>query len=212
MQPERRALIGAVIAGLLLYGCGGGATGIDNGVASEIHFKDDTVSNASPGDAILNLEFTDQSGKAIRPRDLIGSKNLILVFVRGYNGSVCPYCSAYTSGLISNFAAITQHETNVLLVYPIAKPDQKQRLDEFLKGTFQNSSSSVDKVPFPVVLDIGLKAVNALGIRKDLSKPATYIVDKTGHVRFAYVGSSLADRPSIKAIIKQLDTLKDEPS
>ena len=62
-----------------------------------------------------------------------------------------------------------------------------------------------------VVLDIELKAVDSLGIRKDLSKPATYILDKAGHVRFAYVGKSLSDRPSIKAILKQLDTLKEEP-
>ncbi len=211
MKPERRAFIGAVITGFLLSGCGSADSYPESGSAPEIHFKDDTVSNASPGDTILNLELVDQSGKTIRPRDLIGSHNLVLVFVRGYNGSVCPYCSAYTSGLISNFAAIAERKTNVLLVYPIAKPDQKQRLDEFLKGTFQNSSP-VDKVPFPVVLDIGLRAVNALGIQKDLSKPATYIVDKTGHVRFAYVGSSLSDRPSIKAIMKQLDALKDEPS
>jgi peroxiredoxin len=211
MQRERRAFIGAVIAGLLLCGCSSGDSYPESNSAQEIRFKDDTVSNASPGDTILNLEFVDQSGKTLRPRDLIGSHNLVLVFVRGYNGSVCPYCSAYTSGLISNFAAIAERKTNVLLVYPITKPDQKQRLDEFLKGTFQ-SSSPVDKVPFPVVLDIGLKAVDALGIRRDLSKPATYIVDKKGHVHFAYVGSSLADRPSIKAIIKQLDSLKDEPS
>ena len=211
MKPERRALMTAVISGFLLCGCGTGDSHPESSSAPEIRFKDDTVSNASPGDTILNLELVNQSGKTIRPRDLIGSHHLLLVFVRGYNGSLCPYCSAYTSGLISNFAAIAERKTNVMLVYPIAKPDQKQRLDEFLKGTFQNSSS-VDKVPFPVVLDIGLKAVNALGIRKDLSKPATYIVDKTGHVRFAYVGSSLADRPSIKAIMKQLDALKDEPS
>jgi peroxiredoxin len=212
MKPKRPTFIGAVIVGLLLCGCGSSDSFDDNSAASAIRFKDDTVSNASPGETILNLEFTDQSGKTIRPRDLIGAQHLILVFVRGYNGSVCPYCSAYTSSLISKFPAIVERKTNVLLVYPIAKPDQKQRLNEFLKATFANSSPSVDKVPFPVVLDIGLKAVNALGIQKDLSKPATYIVDKEGHVQFAYVGSSLADRPSIKAIIKQLDSLKDEPS
>jgi hypothetical protein len=30
-------------------------------------------------------------------------------------------------------------------------------------------------------------------------------------VRFAYVGNSLSDRPSIKVILKQLDGLKQEP-
>jgi peroxiredoxin len=213
MKPERRALVGAAIFSLGLCSCGAGdANRYESAGDSEIRFKDDTNSNASPSDAILNLAFVDQTGKTIRPRDLIGTHHLVLVFVRGYNGSVCPYCSAYTSGLISNYPGIAQRDTNVLIVYPIAKPDQKQRLEEFLQATFQKSQSPIGTLPFPVVLDIGLKGVDALGIRKDLSKPATYILDKKGHVRFAYVGSSLADRPSIKAIIKQLDALKDEPS
>jgi peroxiredoxin len=213
MKRERRALFAAAFLCICVCSCGTGDGSLSQSNGEpEIRFKDDTTSNASPGDTILSLAFTDQAGKTIRPRDLVGAHHLVLVFVRGYNGSVCPYCSAYTSGLISNFAAFAKRDTDVLLVYPITKPDQKQRLEEFLQGTFQKAPSDAMKIPFPVVLDIGLKAVNALGIRKDLSKPATYILDKKGHVRFAYVGSGLADRPSIKAIMKQLDALKDEPS
>ena len=165
---------------------------------------------ATVGEPILNLEFTNQAGKTIRPRDFVGKQNLVIVFVKGYNGSICPYCSAYTSGLISNFNAITERDSNVLLVYPISKPDQSQRLEEFLQATFQGSALAISKTPFPVVLDVGLKAVDALGIRKDLAKPATYILDKKGQVRFAYVGSTLSDRPSIKVILKQLDAIKQE--
>jgi peroxiredoxin len=210
-MPKRGAFLGAAFITLFAFGCGtGGLSQSDAGAEPEIRFKDDTVANASPGDTLLNLEFVDQKGKTVRPRDFIGRHDLVLVFVRGYNGSICPYCSAYTSGLISNFRTISERGADVLLVYPIAKPDQSQRLDEFLRATFHLSSPAVDQTPFPVVLDIGLKAVDALGIRKDLAKPATYILDKQGHVRFAYVGSSLADRPSIKAILKQLDLLKQE--
>ena len=49
---------------------------------------------------------------------------------------------------------------------------------------------------------LGWLAVELLGIRKDLSKPATYILDGEGRVRFAYVGNSLADRPSVKALLE----------
>jgi peroxiredoxin len=178
---------------------------------ADIHFLDDAATNAAPGDAILNLQFVDQAGKTVRPRDLVGAKNLVVVFTRGYNGSICPYCSSYTSSLITNYPKISERATEVLVVYPIAKPDQSQRLDEFLKATFIRSGDGMTKTPFPVVLDIELKAVDTLGIRKDLAKPATYILDKVGHVRFAYVGKSLSDRPSIKVILKQLDTLREEP-
>ncbi len=169
------------------------------------------MTNASPGNALVNLQFVDQSGKTIRPKDWIGTKNLVLVITRGYNGGICPYCSSYTSSLISNYPAISERATEVLVVYPITKPDQSQHLNDFLKATFLRSAEGVSKTPFPVVLDIELKAVNALGIRQDPSKPATYILDKKGHVRFAYVGKFLSDRPSVKAILKQLDALKEEP-
>jgi peroxiredoxin len=201
-------LFSVLVAGCGRYTPGDSADSIGPG---DIHFLDDAAPNAAPGDAILNLQFVDQAGKTVRPRDLIGAKNLVVVFTRGYNGSICPYCSSYTSSLITNYPKISERATEVLVVYPIAKPDQSQRLDEFLKATFIRSGDGVTKTPFPVVLDIELKAVDTLGIRKDLAKPATYILDKVGHVRFAYVGKSLSDRPSIKVILKQLDTLREEP-
>ena len=63
------------------------------------------------------------------------------------------------------------------------------------------------EVPFPVLLDVALKGVDALGIRKDLSKPATYILDAQGRLQFAYVGNTLADRPSVQALLEQLDKI-----
>ena len=165
--------------------------------AATLQFASRTMplQSASPSDAILNLAFVDQSGKEIRPRDLIGSQHLVLVFVRGFNGAVCPYCLAYTSGLISNFAAISQHGANVLLVYPIAKPDQKQRLEEFLRGTFEKSASPAGKVPFPVVLDIGLKGVDALGIRQDLpNRQPIFLIRRATSLRTSAIRSPIGRR------------------
>ena len=198
----------------ILSGCGRSAPNADDAAdligPADIHFQDDAVTNASPGDALVNLQFVDQTGKTVRPKDLIGAKNLVLVFTRGYNGGICPYCSSYTSSLITNYPAISQRATEVLVVYPIAKSNQSQHLNDFLKETFRRTGDGVSKTPFPVVIDVELKAVDTLGIRKDPSKPATYILDKKGHVRFAYVGKFLSDRPSVKSILKELDAFKDE--
>ena len=101
-MPVRRVFFAALVS-LGLAGCGMINSAQTDSDVTQIRFKDDAAANASPGDAILNLQFVDQSGKTIRPRDFVGKHNLVLVFVKGYNGSICPYCSAYTSGLISNF-------------------------------------------------------------------------------------------------------------
>jgi peroxiredoxin len=219
-MPLRCTLLGlAAVASLCLAGCGGTGFGSfgagsssDQAGADDIHFRDDATTNVSPGDALANLAFVDESGRTIHPRDFAGKKNLVLVFTRGYNGSICAYCSTYTSSLIANYRTIAQRDAEVLVVYPIAKPDQSRHLSEFLAATFKRSGTDVSKTPFPVVLDIGLKAVDALGIRKDLSKPATYILDQRGQVRFAHVGNTLSDRPTIKVILQQLDALKQESS
>src|ERR1700677_3002351 len=128
---SRRAKIGAILVVIaLLTGCGRSAPNADDAAdmigPAGIHFQDDAVTNASPGDGLINLQFVDQSGKTIRPKDLIGTKNLVLWFTRGYNGGICPYCSSYTSSLSSNYPAISERSTEVLVVYPISKPDQSQ--------------------------------------------------------------------------------------
>jgi peroxiredoxin len=176
-----------------------------------IQFKDEAATNADPGSALLGLEFVDSTGNKVTPKSYVGKKNLVLVMTRGYTGSICPYCSTYTSGLIANYKAITDRDSDVVVVYPIERSDQSRHLGEFLNNTFKRSTPPALKTPFPVVLDVQLKAVDALGIRKELSKPATYILDKKGQVRFAYVGQSLSDRPSIKVILQQLDAIKQAP-
>jgi peroxiredoxin len=69
------------------------------------------------------------------------------------------------------------------------------------------SQASNSPVPFPILLDEDLKIVEQLGIKADLAKPSTFILDKKGQVRFAYVGSTVTDRPSVKAMLRQLDMI-----
>ena len=90
MNPKRRTFLGAALVAFFLCSCGtGNDYQSEGGGDPAIRFKDDAAFNASPSDAILNLAFVDQSGKEIRPRDLIGSQHLVLVFVPGFNGEVC---------------------------------------------------------------------------------------------------------------------------
>ena len=70
-------------------------------------------------------------------------------------------------------------------------------------------------LPYPLICDPSGQLIKALGLSKSGKGSGTtrgvVVIDKQGHVRFAYVGSSLGDRPSIKVILKQLDSLKQEP-
>jgi peroxiredoxin len=166
-------------------------------------FKDDAQSNAQLDPESLALDFVDSTGKPVNINDYRGSKNVVLIFTRGYPGFVCPNCSTLTSRLIANHDEFTKRDAEVLVVYP----GDKAHLDDFVKAS--KPAQSADKpVPFAILLDEGFQAVDKLKIRADLAKPSTFILDKEGQVRFAYVGASSADRPSIKAMLDQLDAIQ----
>lgn len=178
------------------------------GVTEEtIEFLDDPAANAEVGDQIAALAFTNKDGETVALKDYLGKQNLVLVITRGYSGAICPYCATQTSRLIANYSKIQEKDAEVVVVYPLEKPADQPNVEIFVAKAVSKLPADNQKVPFPLLLDVELKAVDALGIRKSLSKPATYIFDKKGQVQFAYVGNSLADRPSVKAILAQLDRL-----
>lgn len=89
-----------------------------------------------------------------------------------------------------------------MVVFPIRQLADRGSVSEFHEALRRTGAAA--EPPFPLVLDVELRTVDQLGIRADLSKPATYIVDKQGHVRFAYVSANVADRPSVQSMLEQL--------
>lgn len=164
-------------------------------------FKDDAQTNSQVAAGALDLTFVDGEGKPVSVAQFRGKKNLLLVMTRGFNGQLCPYCSAQTTRLISNYPEFVKRDTEVLVVYP----GPKEQVPQFKAQVL--SQAKAESIPFPFVLDEDFKAVDQLGIRAELAKPSTFLLDKEGQLRFAYVGTSMTDRPSIKALLQQLDGL-----
>lgn len=178
---------------------------------SQIHFKDAVVGQAKPNARLAELELQTVDGSRQTLGGLLNKGNLVVVVTRGYTNPICPYCSTQTSRLITNYDEIKNRAAEVAVIYPIQQSADKSHVPEFLNRiNAMNVRAANTPPPFPFLIDDGLKLVDSLGIRKDLSKPATYILDSTGAIRFAYVGETLADRPSIKAVLQQLDELRRE--
>jgi peroxiredoxin len=199
---------------LWLAGCGGSSVPVPVGGYGEdyrqIQFKDKVQSNELGDQSIGDFVFTDINGNQTSLQEYRGKKNVVLVVTRGYAGSVCLYCATQTSRLLTSYSQFSRRDTEVVVVFPIETTDDSRRHRDFVVSVKNKLDTPVEKIPFPIVLDVELKVVDQLGIRKDLSKPATYILDKEGQTRFAYVGESLADRPSVKALIEQLELLNRE--
>ena len=54
----------------------------------------------------------------------------------------------------------------------------------------------------PLALDVSLLLVRALGIEDNLARPTSLLIDKQGLVRYAYVGETIADRPSVNDLLQ----------
>jgi len=184
-----------------------------------IAFSDHVTTNADPAAVdIGELPLFDSQGKPFDLKQFRDRKNVVLVITRGwtggapagaekyYVGNICLYCATQTSRLANNYQQFADRDAEVIVVFPVLTREGNRQLTEFEQAVARSEGPS--KLPFPLTLDLELAAVDRLGIRKDLSKPATYILDKQGKVQFAYVGSSLADRPSVKAMLDQLDAIQ----
>lgn len=174
----------------------------------EITFLDEASSNASLETGLTGISFTESTGEERKIGELAPGKTLVVVVTRGNTVPICPYCSTQTARLISNYEAFKELGAEVAVVYPIETGDDSARLTSFLDDVKTKLDDANNPVPFPVLLDVELKGVDLLGIRKDLSKPATYIVDSEGVVRYAYVGEHIADRPSIPALLAEAGKCK----
>jgi peroxiredoxin len=184
--------------------------------AATLAFKDHAQSNSPlEGCDVGSLQFVGIDGQPVDLKQFRGQKNVVVVVTRGntsgggsgaYYKNICLYCATQTSRLVANYQAIRDHDAEVVVVFPIRElADSGDSLGQFREALRRDGTAG--EPPFPLVLDVELRAVDQLGIRADLSKPATYIVDKQGQVRFAYVGATIADRPSVQSMLEQLDAI-----
>lgn len=203
-RRRKRSVLAWAILPLWFAGCSGGGS-MPTDLApidyATFEFQDQVESNRQDDGTVSKLQFVDSEGNAVRLDQFRGKKNVLLVFTRGFYGQLCPFCTTQTSRLIANYDKFTARDTEVLLVYP----GSKAQLPEFKQASLESSGS--ESFPFPVLLDEDLAAVKQLGIAAHLAYPSTFIIDKQGQVRLSYVGSNPADRPSIKALLAQLDQL-----
>jgi peroxiredoxin len=180
--------------------------------AATVTFLDHAQSNAPlDGCDVEGLALVGIDGRPVDLRQYLGQRNVVLVITRGntsgsgsgaYYRSICLYCAAQTSRLFANYQAFRDRDAEVVVVFPIRQLADRGSVSQFQEALRRDGVTA--EPPFPLVLDVELRAVDQLGIRADLSKPATYIVDKRGQVRFAYVGATIADRPSVQSMLEQL--------
>ena len=145
--------------------------------------------------------FVDTRGSRVSLADFKGRKSLVLVFTRGFPGYLCPMCTSYTAQLAHRYAEFTAAGAEVLLVFP-GSPEKVQDFVRCAREVLEQEGPGA--LPFPVLLDVSLKNVDAFGIRGDLARPATYVIDRAGTVRYAFVGEQSHERPDVAVVLAEV--------
>ena len=75
------------------------------------------------------------------------------------------------------------------------------------------------RLPFPLLSDVDLTAIDAYDVRhhdepkgRQIARPAIFLLDRRGVVRYAYVGEHERDRPALGTIVLGLETIADGTS
>lgn len=83
------------------------------------------------------------------------------------------------------------------------------------KALLKDVGASTDDLNYPLLMDPSLTVSATYGvpfqmrIHTELSnRPATFIVDKAGVIRFAKRATTFSDRPSVQKIVEVLNELK----
>jgi peroxiredoxin len=150
--------------------------------------------------------FVGRDGQPV-PLASFRGKPLVLVFMRGFPGFICPYCTTYTAQIAARYDEIKATGAEVVVVYP-TKEEDASKIEEFVAAADEIlAEEGEDAIPFPVVLDPGTKIVKKYRLEGDLSRPSTFVLDPKGTIRYAYVGKNSGDRPAVDRIVQEVEAL-----
>lgn len=206
---------------LIFPGCssqyGGYQVSDDDPYFKNFEFVADAKTNTEIPQSPRDIKLFNLDGKEVPLSDYIGKRRTVLVMTRGNTVPICPFCSTLTSRYVMSYRQFQNLDTEVLIVYPITGDFSTNEINEFLGETEKRHGWKREQTELPILIDPHLNLVDYLGIRKDLSKPSTYIFDESGNITFAYVGRSITDRPSIESVLGQVKQMikslaKQEPS
>ena len=132
-------------------------------------------------------------------------QRVVFVVMRGFGSQVCIYCHAQAVALAQQ--ALRAREIGCALV--VVFPGTRSRMKAFQQAWARDMGDK--EPPFQLAYDPDGEAVRALGLAvaggKDatLARPASYVLDRQGIVRFSYVAESdrnAADRAWAEKLLR----------
>lgn len=158
---------------------------------------------------------TDQNGKITSLKALLKANKSVVLFF--YRGQWCPYCNKHIKELQDSLQLLTAKNAYVIGVTPetnenIAKTVKKtgagfsiisDKDDAIMKA--YGVDFMMDEATFTKYKGYGVDLESNNGnTRHTLPVPATYIIDKSGKIKYVHFDPNYKKRASIKILLAEL--------
>jgi len=158
---------------------------------------------------------TDQNGKKISLQALLKEHKSVVLFF--YRGQWCPYCNKHIKELQDSLQLLTSKDAYVIGVTPetnenISKTIKKtsagfsiiqDKDDDIMKAYGVNFM--MDDATFSKYKGYGIDLeVNNGNTRHTLPVPATYIINRSGKIKFVHFDPNYQKRASVNTLTKEL--------
>jgi len=130
---------------------------------------------------------------------LISGRKALLLF---YRGGWCPFCNQQLAAIASDIQQFKDAGATIVAV----SGEEVDKGKDLLKKL---------NLPFILLSDTKFEGIDRYGVRDpnpherlkamgimQLSKPAAFVIDETGVVRYKYVGKNASDRPKNEDLLK----------
>ncbi|MCZ4225421.1 peroxiredoxin-like family protein [Pedobacter rhodius] len=157
----------------------------------------------------------DQNGKKITLKGLLKEHKSVVLFF--YRGQWCPYCNKHIKELQDSLQLLTGKDAYVIGVTPetsdnIAKTIKKtsagcsiiQDKDDAIMKAY-GVNFTMDDATFTKYKGYGIDLeANNGNTRRTLPVPATYIIDRSGKIKFMHFDPNYQKRASVKTLLAEL--------
>lgn len=161
------------------------------------------------GQPLPDFRAVEESGDPVRSTELHGAA-AVLLFVRG---SWCPFCSSQVEDLTVHYKDIIDLGARLILVTP--KPLQTtRRVAKFFEVEFDfwlDEDLSVAR-QLGLLLESGVPDKSRAEYGDDTVRPTAIVVDRNGIIRYTEMSKFIADRPSAKTLLRELQKALGKPA
>ena len=155
-----------------------------------------TVGTPAPDFTLSGLD-----GGSVKLSAEIKEGPVVLILLRGWPGYQCPFCTRQFGDFLAHAKALHDAGAKVIFVYPGPAENLHRHAEDFRANR---------KLPenFKFAIDPDYVFTNAYGLRWDAKNetayPATFVIDRSGTVRFVLISHEHGGRAAAADVLKAL--------